>query len=170
MPLLEVDDLTVTLNTARGPARAVRGVNFSLDRGETLGLVGESGCGKSMTALAILGLLPEGARVSGRVGFDGRNLLDLDEKALCHVRGDRIGVIGNNPARHPEPLALEQLDEQVAAAILAGAMVDAVGDRQDGAHRSASRRDRRRRASLRSRSQPATPDGITNMATTRITP
>jgi peptide/nickel transport system ATP-binding protein len=104
MPLLEVDDLTVTLNTARGPAKAVRGVSFSLDRGETLGLVGESGCGKSMTALAILGLLPEGARVSGRVGFDGRNLLDLDEKALCHVRGDRIGVVFQEPMTALNPL------------------------------------------------------------------
>ncbi|SDR60864.1 peptide/nickel transport system ATP-binding protein [Rhizobiales bacterium GAS113] len=104
MPLLEVDDLTVTLSTARGPAKAVRGVNFSLDRGETLGLVGESGCGKSMTALAILGLLPEGAQVTGRVGFDGRDLLGLDEKALCRVRGDRIGVVFQEPMTALNPL------------------------------------------------------------------
>ncbi|SED46403.1 peptide/nickel transport system ATP-binding protein [Rhizobiales bacterium GAS188] len=104
MPLLEVDNLTVTLSTARGPAKAVRGVNFSLDRGETLGLVGESGCGKSMTALAILGLLPEGAQVTGRVGFDGRDLLGLDEKALCRVRGDRIGVVFQEPMTALNPL------------------------------------------------------------------
>ncbi|SEE92721.1 peptide/nickel transport system ATP-binding protein [Rhizobiales bacterium GAS191] len=104
MPLLEVDDLTVTLSTARGPAKAVRGVNFSLDRGETLGLVGESGCGKSMTALAILGLLPEGAQVTGRVSFDGRDLLGLDEKALCRVRGDRIGVVFQEPMTALNPL------------------------------------------------------------------
>ena len=64
-PLLEVSDLRVTLATARGPADALRGVSFTLDRGATLGLIGESGCGKSMTALALMGLLPEGAEVSG---------------------------------------------------------------------------------------------------------
>ena len=61
----------VRLQTARGPADAVRGVSFALDRGEPLGLIGESGCGKSMTALALMGLLPEGAQVTGSVRFDG---------------------------------------------------------------------------------------------------
>ena len=64
-PLIEVRDLGVRLNTSRGPAQAVRGVSFSLKRGETLGLVGESGCGKSVTALALMGLLPDSAVVSG---------------------------------------------------------------------------------------------------------
>ena len=61
MPLLEVQDLRVTLQTARGPADALREVSFTLERGGTLGLIGESGCGKSITALALMGLLPEGA-------------------------------------------------------------------------------------------------------------
>jgi peptide/nickel transport system ATP-binding protein len=104
MPLLEVDRLMVTLDTASGPAPAVREVSFALDRRETLGLVGESGSGKSMTALAILGLLPEGARTHGRVLFDGQDLLALDEKALCRVRGDRIGVVFQEPMTALNPL------------------------------------------------------------------
>src|SRR6516164_1466703 len=104
MALLEIDDLTVILSTARGPAKAVHGVSLALDRGETLGLVGESGSGKSMTALAILGLLPEGARTSGRVRFEGRDLLTLDEAELCRVRGDRIGVVFQEPMTALNPL------------------------------------------------------------------
>ena len=116
MALLEVDDLTITLNTTRGPAKAVRGVSFSLDAGATLGLVGESGCGKSMTALAILGLLPEGAQASGRVSFEGRDLLSLGEEALCKIRGDRIGVIFQEPMTALNPL--HSVGRQVAEALI----------------------------------------------------
>ncbi|HYM32885.1 MAG TPA: ATP-binding cassette domain-containing protein, partial [Candidatus Cybelea sp.] len=97
MALLEVRDLRVRLNTARGPAEAVRGVSFDLDRGETLGLIGESGSGKSMTALALLGLLPEGAAVSGTVSFDGRDLVSLPESELCKLRGNRISMVFQEP-------------------------------------------------------------------------
>ncbi len=116
MPLLEVDDLTVSLSTARGPAEAVRGVSFALDRGETLGLVGESGSGKSMTALAILGLLPEGARTEGRVRFDGLDLLTLAEAGLCRVRGDRIGVVFQEPMTALNPL--HSIGRQVAETLM----------------------------------------------------
>jgi peptide/nickel transport system ATP-binding protein len=116
MPLLEVDDLTVTLSTARGPAKAVRGVSFALDRGETLGIVGESGSGKSMTALAILGLLPEGARTTGQVRFEGRDLLTLDEAGLCRVRGDRIGVVFQEPMTALNPL--HSIGRQVAETLM----------------------------------------------------
>ncbi|MBE2242290.1 MAG: ATP-binding cassette domain-containing protein, partial [Burkholderiaceae bacterium] len=75
MPLLEVTDLRVRLMTSRGPADAVRGVSFALDRGETLGLIGESGCGKSLTALALLGLLPESAIVAGSIRVNGTELV-----------------------------------------------------------------------------------------------
>jgi peptide/nickel transport system ATP-binding protein len=103
-PLLDVEGLSVTLETSRGPAAAVREVSFSLAHGETLGLVGESGSGKSMTALAILGLLPEGAGTAGRVLFEGRDLLGLDERTLCRVRGDRIGVVFQEPMTALNPL------------------------------------------------------------------
>jgi peptide/nickel transport system ATP-binding protein len=116
MALLELDDLTVTLSTALGPAKAVRGVSFALDRGETLGLVGESGSGKSMTALAILGLLPEGARTSGRLRFEGRELLTLDEAELCRIRGDRIGVVFQEPMTALNPL--HSIGRQVAETLM----------------------------------------------------
>jgi peptide/nickel transport system ATP-binding protein len=116
MALLEIDDLTVILSTARGPAKAVHGVSLALDRGETLGLVGESGSGKSMTALAILGLLPEGARTSGRVRFEGRDLLTLDEAELCRVRGDRIGVVFQEPMTALNPL--HSIGHQVAETLM----------------------------------------------------
>ena len=76
-PLLAVDNLRVTLNTPRGPADALRGISFALQRGQTLGLIGESGCGKSITALALMGLLPESAQASGSLQLDGRELLGL---------------------------------------------------------------------------------------------
>ena len=79
MPLIEVSNLGVRLNTSRGPAQAVRGVSFTLKRGETLGLVGESGCGKSVTALSLMGLLPDSAVVSGSIRLDGDELVGLSD-------------------------------------------------------------------------------------------
>ena len=93
MNLLDVENLRVTLQTARGPADALRGVSVSLPRGGTLGLIGESGCGKSITALALMGLLPDGARVSGSIRLSGQELTALDEDALCRLRGHRIGMV-----------------------------------------------------------------------------
>jgi peptide/nickel transport system ATP-binding protein len=116
MALLELDDLTVTLSTARGPAKPVRKVSFALERGETLGIVGESGSGKSMTVLAILGLLPEGARTAGQVRFEGRELLTLDEAELCRVRGDRIGVVFQEPMTALNPL--HSIGRQVAETLM----------------------------------------------------
>ena len=102
--LLEVDDLRVTLQTARGPADALRGVSFTLDRGDTVGLIGESGCGKSITALALMGLLPEGAVVRGSIKLDGRELVGLPEPALCELRGRRIGMVFQEPMTALNPL------------------------------------------------------------------
>ncbi len=104
MTLLAVADLHVMLPTARGPAAALRGVSFTLDRGQTLGLIGESGSGKSLTALALLGLLPEGATVSGSVRFDGQELTTLDEPALCRLRGRRIAMVFQEPMSALNPL------------------------------------------------------------------
>ncbi|MBT9488928.1 MAG: ABC transporter ATP-binding protein [Rubrivivax sp.] len=90
--------------TARGPAEALRGVSFTLDRGQTLGLIGESGCGKSMTALALMGLLPEGAQVQGSIQLDGTELTTLDEAAWCRLRGARLGMVFQEPMTALNPL------------------------------------------------------------------
>ena len=104
MSLLEVTNLHVTLHTARGPAEALRRVSFRLARGQTLGLIGESGCGKSITALALMGLLPEGAQVRGSMRFDGRELATLPEAEYCKLRGDRIGMVFQEPMTALNPL------------------------------------------------------------------
>lgn len=104
MPLLEVTDLHVQLQTPRGPADAVRGVSFSLERGDTLGLVGESGCGKSMTALALMGLLPERAVVRGSIRFDGQELLGQSDAALCRIRGNRMAMVFQEPMTALNPV------------------------------------------------------------------
>ncbi len=103
-PLLEITDLRVTLNTARGPADALRGVELQLERGGTLGLIGESGCGKSMTAMAIMGLLPAGAVVSGSIRLGAQELVGLDDDAMCRLRGDRIGMVFQEPMTALNPL------------------------------------------------------------------
>ena len=102
--LLEVRDLRIRLNTARGPADALRGVSFTLDKGETLGIIGESGCGKSMTALALMGLLPDGAVTSGSIRLDGDELVGADDARLCALRGRRIGMIFQEPMTALNPL------------------------------------------------------------------
>ncbi|MBL8290048.1 MAG: ABC transporter ATP-binding protein [Rubrivivax sp.] len=112
MPLLEVSRLRVTLQTQRGPADALREVSFSLERGSTLGLIGESGCGKSITALALMGLLPEGARVAGSIRFDGIELTTLPEAELCKLRGNRIGMVFQEPMTALNPL--HRIGHQIA--------------------------------------------------------
>ena len=102
--LLEVQELRVGLDTARGPADALRGVSFSLMRGETLGLIGESGCGKSMTALALMGLLPQGARLTGSIILDGQELVGRDEAALSQLRGNRMAMVFQEPMTALNPL------------------------------------------------------------------
>jgi peptide/nickel transport system ATP-binding protein len=103
-PLIEVDNLRVRLNTSRGPADAVRGVSFSLARGETLGLIGESGCGKSVTAMALMGLLPDSAEITGSVRLDGQELVGLDEADYCKLRGNRVSMIFQEPMTALNPM------------------------------------------------------------------
>ena len=103
-PLLDVHDLRVTLQTPRGPADALRGISFSLARGQTLGLIGESGCGKSITALALMGLLPERAGVTGSLRFEGRELVGLPEHDWCRLRGNRMAMIFQEPMTALNPL------------------------------------------------------------------
>lgn len=104
MSLLSVQDLTVTLSTADGLARAVRGLNFSLEKGQTLGIVGESGCGKSMTALALMGLLPEQSQTAGSVYLNGQDLLSQSEADMCRVRGNQIAMIFQEPMTSLNPV------------------------------------------------------------------
>jgi len=96
-PALQVDNLSVALATDSGPAPVVRDLSFQVAQGGTLGIVGESGCGKSMTALSIMRLLPDSAAVSGRILLQGEDLLALDETAMCAVRGNRVGMVFQEP-------------------------------------------------------------------------
>ena len=103
--LLDVRDLRTSFFTPQGEARAVDGVSFSVDAGHTLGLVGESGCGKTMTALSLLRLTPPAGRiVAGEIVFDGRNLLTLTERAMRHVRGNAIAMIFQEPMSSLNPV------------------------------------------------------------------
>jgi len=96
-PLLDVDALSVTYTSERGVVRAVNQLGFELAAGETLGIVGESGSGKTQTALALMGLLPATAAVTGRAGFDGRNLLALAQAELNMLRGQALSMIFQDP-------------------------------------------------------------------------
>jgi len=136
--MLEVSDLHIHLPTRRGMAEAVRGVDFTLARGGTLGLIGESGCGKSLTALALMGLLPEGARATGSIRFEGQELLGQSDRALQRLRGNRIAMVFQEPMTalnpvHPighqvaEPLRLHRSLGAAEALRAAVALLDRVG-------------------------------------------
>jgi peptide/nickel transport system ATP-binding protein len=112
VPLLTVENLRVTLQTSRGAVAALRGVSFALDRGQTLGLIGESGSGKSMTALALMGLLPEGARMTGSLRLDGTELCTLPEPQWCALRGRRVAMVFQEPMTALNPL--HTVGQQVA--------------------------------------------------------
>ena len=112
--VLEVEELRVTLPTPSGPLRAVRGVDLEVARGETLAVVGESGCGKSMTALAVMGLLPRGARREAqRIALAGEELTHLSERRMARLRGRRMAMIFQEPmtALNPAWSVGEQMTE-----------------------------------------------------------
>jgi peptide/nickel transport system ATP-binding protein len=116
-PLLEVEDLRTHFFTVDGITRAVDGVSFTVAPGETLGIVGESGCGKSVTALSILRLLPAriGRIVGGSVRFEGKDLLGLDIEAMREIRGNRIAMIFQEPMTSLNPVFT--IGEQIAEAV-----------------------------------------------------
>jgi len=117
-PVLSVDSLHTHFYTRDGVVKAVDGVSLSLARGETLGVVGESGCGKSVTALSIMRLVPPhaGRIVSGGVKFDGVDLLALDAEAMRAIRGNRISMIFQEPMTSLNPVLTvgRQIAETVA--------------------------------------------------------
>jgi oligopeptide/dipeptide ABC transporter ATP-binding protein len=106
MALLDVRDLRTSFHMEAGVARAVDGVSFHVDRGEVLGVVGESGCGKSVTALSIMRLVQEPGRIEegSRIQFDGRELTELPEKAMRGVRGNDISMIFQEPMTSLNPV------------------------------------------------------------------
>jgi len=116
--VLALDDLQVEIPTRDGIVRPVRGVTLQVDAGETLAVVGESGCGKSMTALAAMGLLPKGARISGgEVRLRERRLNDLDEAGWNRLRGGRIGMVFQNPMSSFNPTM--RVGAQIAETLVA---------------------------------------------------
>ena len=124
--MLDVEGLRVGI----GGAEVLRGVSLAVGAGEVVAITGESGSGKSMTALAVMGLLPEGAEASGRIGLGGRDLLRAPEAEMCRVRGGRIGMVFQEPMTALNPL--RTVGAQVAEAVRL--------------HEGASRREARDRA------------------------
>ena len=106
MPLLEVKNLKTQFFTEDGVVKAVDGVSFYVDKGETLGIVGESGCGKSVSVLSVMRLIPQppGKIVDGEVWFDGQNLLELSDDEIRQIRGNRIAMIFQDPMTSLNPV------------------------------------------------------------------
>ena len=117
-PVLEIDDLKTYFFTPAGTVRAVDGVSYAVRSGETLGVVGESGCGKSVTALSILRLVadPPGRIVGGAIRFEGRNLLDFGQQQMEEIRGNEISMVFQEPMTSLNPLYTvgHQVSEAIA--------------------------------------------------------
>jgi len=115
-PLLSIENLHTVFNTAKGTIKAVDGVSLTLKKGETLGIVGESGCGKTMLALSLMRLIPANGRIAeGRVLFDGEDLLSLSEAAMREKRGRDIAMIFQEPMTSLNPVL--KIGDQIAEAI-----------------------------------------------------
>ncbi|WP_328407991.1 ABC transporter ATP-binding protein [Nocardia sp. NBC_00403] len=116
-PLLEVTDLRVSFPSEEGRIDAVRGVNYTVSDGEVLAIVGESGSGKSVSSLAVMGLLPEQARINGSIRLRGRELLGLGDRQLSKLRGSSISMVFQDPLSALTPVY--RVGDQVAEALLA---------------------------------------------------
>ncbi len=137
-PVLEVDSLSVSLSTSNGDVEALREVSLEVGEGETVGLVGESGCGKSLTALAIAGLLPPGSRITGDIRLGGDSIARLPPKRRRRLGGREIGMVFQDPTASLNPVLSigDQLSEAARyhlglsrrnALLLAGEMMGKVG-------------------------------------------
>ena len=117
--MLEIKNLRVHFDTFEGTAQVLDGVSFSLHKGDSLGLVGETGCGKSITVKAVLQLLPiPPARIaSGEILFEGRNLLEIGEEEIQQIRGNQISMIFQDPVTYLNPVFT--IEEQLVDVILA---------------------------------------------------
>ena len=102
-PLMQIQDLAVTYHTPRGTFRAVRSASLEIGRGEVLGLVGESGCGKSTVAFAMMGYLPSTAQVEGAVRFEGMDIAALSSSELRELRGNRVAMVYQDPVTSLNP-------------------------------------------------------------------
>ena len=115
-PLLEVEGLDVAFDLPGGPRRVVAGISYDIPPGRTLGVVGESGCGKSMTALALMGLVPRPGRVSGSIRFEGRELAGQGRAAWRALRGGRIAMVFQEPMTALNPVM--PVGRQIAEALV----------------------------------------------------
>ncbi|MER7454905.1 ABC transporter ATP-binding protein [Nocardia beijingensis] len=116
-PLLEITDLRVSFPSEEGRIDAVRGVTYTVSDGEVLAIVGESGSGKSVSSLAVMGLLPEQARITGSIRFRGRELLGLGDRDLSKLRGSSISMVFQDPLSALTPVY--RVGDQIAEALLA---------------------------------------------------
>ena len=116
-PLLEISELHVSFPSEEGRVEAVRGVDYTVSEGEVLAIVGESGSGKSVSSLAVMGLLPDQARVTGSIRLHGRELLALDDKQLSTLRGSSVSMVFQDPLSALTPVY--RVGDQVAEALLA---------------------------------------------------
>jgi oligopeptide transport system ATP-binding protein len=114
-PLLDVEELTVTLPTNSGPTTIVDSVDYAVDEGEVFGVAGESGSGKTISVLALMQLLPAGAKTTGRARYDGKDILTLSPRALRRVRGTELAMVFQDPmtSLHPMLSIGKQLTEHV---------------------------------------------------------
>ncbi len=116
MPILSVQNLCVSLETEQGQVEALRSLNFDMQRGEKIGLIGESGCGKSLTALAIMGLLPLRSKLTGSIKLNGTELIGMSDADMCKIRGARMGMIFQEPMTALNPL--QTIWQQIAEPLL----------------------------------------------------
>ena len=130
-PLLSIEDVTVDLPTPRGALRAVDGVDLTLAPGSTLGIVGESGCGKTMLSRAILQLLPKRARLGGSIMFAGRDLVTLKPEALRRLRGPELAVVFQDPMTSLNPVLT--IGTQLVETLQAHLGMDTAGATRRGA-------------------------------------